>query len=406
MKFSPGTNLTGTKGTRVTVESKLDVGAFVIVYEGKTNKGGKCVIKQSFPEQIKKKRIKVERKVLERLGNHPQIPSLIDYNERKSPPFIVTSYINGENLKSKLKKQNGSFKTLPEQKVKDYGIKLLKVLNYLHQQDNPVIHRGVKPKHVMVNSKDEVHLIDYGSAVVEWVGSNVSGIQILSPGFGTPEQGNPHKSVDVRSDIYGVGTTMFFLLTGQDLIHKTTRKQCVKGSRGNTRLKKPSKFNSSISRKMDEIVRKATEIDLDDRFQTSQEMITELKGQGSPSTRRRGAELQLGGKIYSLDSMLRSGQTITIGSKHGVNKAKANVKNDIQIDSSYVSDIHAEIELDKSGNYWLKDKGSNNRTAVNPGSGWNEVSKDQSWNLHSGDKIALAYDKDKGPCITLIFRET
>jgi len=404
MRYSPGTTLTGTKGTRVTVESELDGGGFGIVYEGKTSKWGKCVIKQSFPVDIKEKKLKVERKVLERLGNHPQIPSLIDYNERKSPPFIVTSYINGENLKSKLKKQNGSFKTLPENKVKDYGIKLLNVLNYLHQQDNPVKHRDVKPENVMVNFRDEVHLIDYGTAVVEWDGLNISGkTQILTPGFGAPEQGSRYDSVDVRSDIYGVGTTMFFLLTGQDLCDDTTRKQCTEGRGINTRLKKPSHFNSSVSKKIDEIVRKATEIDPDDRYQTSQEMITELKGQAS-SGGRRGAELQLGGKTYSLDSMLRPGQKMTIGRKHGV--SKANVKNDIQLESSYVSDIHAEIKLDKSGNYWLRDKGSKNGTAVNPGKGWNELSRDQSWNLHSGDKIALAYDKNKGPCITLIFRET
>jgi len=402
LQYSSGTTLRGNQGTEVTVQNTLSSGGFGVVYKGKTSRGKKCVIKQSLPGDTREEKLKVERKVLDRLGDYSKIPSLIDYDENTSPPYIVTDYIEGETLRERLKKGSGKFKTLSENEAREYGIKILEVLEYLQDGHghNPVTHRDIKPENVMVNSRDEVHLIDFGTAVVEWV--NATGkTMVFTPGFGAPEQGNPTGCAEIQADIYGVGTTLFFLLTGKDLKQDTTRKTCTTDSSGHERLKRPSEF-ISVSDAMDEIIKKATEIDYEDRYNTAEEMKKALEKNDPDPDKSKKTVLQFGGKEFELD--LRPGESKDIGREVGVNNAS--VSNDIQIDNVHVSDKHAEIRRDSSGDYLIEDLGSSNGTAVNTGSGWNKLSKNQTWRLYSSDRIALAYHKNKGPCITLIFRDS
>jgi len=394
-----GTTLRGEKGAEVNVQNRISTGPFVVVYEAETSRGEECIINQCY----KGDKLKVERKVLERLGNYPYIPSLIDYDENASSLYIVLDHIEGKTLGYKLKKESRRFEPLSEKKSKEYGIKILEILEYLHAGDghNPVIHRDIKPDNLMVDPRDEVYLTNFGTAVVGWVNATDETV-VFTPGYGAPEQGSSHKSEDVRSDIYGVGATLFFLLTGQDLIAEKTRKQSTEGKGINTRLRKPSEFNSSISKKMDEIVRKATEIDPEDRYQTAKGMKKALELNDPDPDKTKKTVLQFGGKEFELD--LGPDESMDIGRKVGVNNAS--IANDIQIDNVHVSDKHAEIRRDSSGEYLIEDLGSASGTAVNPGSGWNKLSKNQTWRLYSNDRVALAYHKNKGPCITLIFRDS
>jgi len=398
-EYPIGTELEGEKGIKVTVESKLNVGGSGILYEGKANRWGKCVIRQSFPEhKISEKKFKTEIKALQRLENHPRIPKLIDFDKKASPPFLVRNYIEGETLRERLRESGDVFAPLSESKARRYAVQILDILQFIHEKE--ISHNNIIPENLIVDENDEITLIDFNDLFVQFTKEGI----IKTPGFGAPPGfGVPERwsftGPDVRSDIYGVGTTLFFLLTGKDIKQDKIRKRCFIRSNEYTRLKRPSQFNPSVSKEMSEIVRKATKLDPDDRFQTASEMKEALIKHKSSKLLDK-PKLVIGERSLQLD--LKPGESYTMGRRKGLNNAQ--IENDIQISNPYVSDLHAEIGKNTSGEYWLEDKGKGAKTAVNPGHDWIELTEDQTWELQSGDTIALGYNKKNGPMVTMLFR--
>ncbi len=186
-----------------------------------------CVIKQLKPinnnpqiYQLVKDRFQKEAIILEELGNnHGQIPSLYAYFEEAGQFYLVQEYIEGETL-TKLVENQG---IQDENIVKNILIEILKILEYIETKS--IIHRDIKPDHIMIRKKDQKPiLIDFG-AVKETMGTELStsgklasSIIIGTPGYMPPEQamGRPV----FASDLYALSLTAIYLLTGinpQDL---------------------------------------------------------------------------------------------------------------------------------------------------------------------------------------------
>ncbi len=404
MNLKEGSTIKGKRGKVITVQKKLAEGGFGSVYLGKCEDNTPCVIKManiwdhtgsvSGHKEIIEKKLSIERKILNRVGKHPYIPTLLDYKEDISPPFLVTSYIPGKTFYERMYQEKNKFNPLTEEQAKAYILKLLDITEYLHNQSKPVIHRDIKPANLITHGND-LYLIDFGSSVAEWDGLDTTGkTRIFTVGYGAPEQEKGRDAVDIRTDVYGIGATLFFLLTGRDLRYSD---DCYYAP---YELRPPSVFNASVSKKMSDIVLKATEIFPEDRFQSVTEMKNALLGKKDVNAMK--TTLQLGGVGYTVD--LKLGQHMLIGRKKGYLKAKKD--KDIHISSKYVSDIHARLERDRFG-YWVKDMYSLNGTAVYlHGEGiWKKLERGQKWMLYNGDKISLGYDKKKGPCMELLFRD-
>ncbi len=404
MDLKEGVTVSGKRGIDIEVERKLAEGGFGTVYLGQLKDGSPCVIKManiwdhtgkvSGHKEIIEKKLAIERKILDRVGKHPHIPTLIDYNESVSPPFLAISYIAGKTFYERMYKDKNTFNSLTEQQAKTYILKLLDIIEYLHGLSKPVIHRDIKPANIITHGND-LFLIDFGSCVAEWDGLDTTGkTRIFTVGYGAPEQEKGRSAVDIRTDVYGIGATLFFLLTGRDLRYND---DCFYAP---YELRPPSVFNSSISNRMSEIVLKATEIFPEDRFQSVTEMKNSIRGKKDVESMK--TTLQLGGVGHTID--LKKGQSMTIGRKKGLMGAKKD--KDLPISSKYVSDIHARIERDRFG-YWVKDMYSLNGTAVylHEEGTWKKLGRGQRWKLYNADKISLAYDSKKGPCMELLFRD-
>jgi serine/threonine-protein kinase len=181
-----------------------------------------CVIKQlcpkvTHPQSWERARIRFQKeaKILAQLGSHSQIPMLLNYFESQGEFYLVQEYIPGLNLAQEVK-QNGP-KT--ESDVKRFLQELLPVLRYVHK--NRVIHRDIKP-HNLLRCKDDgrLVLIDFGAVKEELYhlstnshhqSANTNFVGTI--GFAPPEQ------LCLRpvyaSDIYAVGITCLYLLTGK-----------------------------------------------------------------------------------------------------------------------------------------------------------------------------------------------
>jgi serine/threonine protein kinase len=156
-----------------------------------------------------------EAEVLSRL-QHPGIPRIRDYFDDNGRLVIVEDFVEGDPLARLV----GKGKALPESTVRAIVRDVATVLSYLHGRQPPVVHRDVKPENIMRRADGSVVLIDFGSVRAALDLAERSGTRVLSQGYSAPEQ-LAGKPVPV-SDLYSLGATAVYLLTGVAPEHWTT----------------------------------------------------------------------------------------------------------------------------------------------------------------------------------------
>ena len=121
---------------------------------------------------------------------------------------MVLARVNGVNLRNYINDKGA----VSEKQTLTWIKQLAEVVDYLHSQDPPVIHRDLTPENLVLDIRGSLVLIDFGSAN-EFLGT-VTGTLVGKPSYISPEQfsGKANK----QSDLYSVGAVMSFLLTGKD----------------------------------------------------------------------------------------------------------------------------------------------------------------------------------------------
>lgn len=182
----------------------------------------KCVIKRLRPinhnpefYQLIQQRFQREAAILERLGQHPQVPALYAYFEEDNQFYLVQEWVPGITLHQLIRQH----KALSSDFVVPFSIHLLQVLDFVHRHQ--IIHRDIKPANIILRQTDNLPvLIDFGavkeilSGLVNPNGQGSQTIIIGTPGYIAPEQvqGNPC----FASDLYSLGYTLIYALTGND----------------------------------------------------------------------------------------------------------------------------------------------------------------------------------------------
>jgi serine/threonine protein kinase len=149
---------------------------------------------------------------------------------------------------------------------------IVDALIYLHGQNPPIVHRDIKPSNIIVSTKGgEAVLVDFGLAK-EYVEDNTTTIiRHGSPGYAAPEQYG--SGTNPRTDIYGLGATLYMLLTGTIPIDAITR---ATGSKGIDPLVPVHLVSSSVPWANAMAIEKAMSISSVDRFNTVEEFWQEL----------------------------------------------------------------------------------------------------------------------------------
>jgi serine/threonine protein kinase, bacterial len=182
----------------------------------------KCVIKRLKPivekpeiYQLIQERFQREAAIQERLGEVcNQIPRLYAHFAEGDHFYLVEEWVEGPTLTQKLK-DVGRFS---DAAVRDLLTQILSIVDVVHQHQ--MIHRDIKPDNIIVRSRDNKPvLIDFGAVketmatIINSQGETARSIVIGTPGYMAPEQsaGRPLYA----SDIYGVGLTGIYLVTGK-----------------------------------------------------------------------------------------------------------------------------------------------------------------------------------------------
>ncbi|WP_138498076.1 serine/threonine-protein kinase [Nostoc sp. PA-18-2419] len=236
--------------------------------------GRRCVIKQLKPVtdnpdvyQLVQRRFQREAAILEELGGSSnQIPTLYAYFQADGQFYLVQEWISGQTLNQQVK-QNGC---LSESEVVPILINLLKLLDFVHSKG--IIHRDIKPDNIILRSSDgNPILIDFGAvretmATVMYPEGTVSNSMIIgTPGFMPSEQaaGRPV----FASDLYSLALTAIFLLMG-----KLPHELMTDSYTGEQVLNR-----DAISRNLMEVLKKATQFDVRERYSTAKEMLDALQ---------------------------------------------------------------------------------------------------------------------------------
>lgn len=138
------------------------------------------------------------------------LPMLFEVNNRNGKLYTREEYVHGKDL-YKLFEENGPF---DEDLVIDITLKVCDILEGLHGLNPPLIHRDIKPSNIMLKSNGEVILVDFNASRIDDKRSNQDTVIYGTQYFGAPEQLTGYDASDCRADIFGIGATMTFLLTG------------------------------------------------------------------------------------------------------------------------------------------------------------------------------------------------
>lgn len=193
---------------------------------------------------------------------HPNLPSIVDVIEDEDSFIIVMDYIEGRSL-DKIIEENGA---QPESFVVEWAKQLCDVFGYLHSRTPAIIYRDMKPANVMLKPDGNIMVIDFGTAKNYEIDlGETTGIGTI--GYAAPEQyiGSGLGRTDARTDIYCLGITLYHLLTNVDPCKNLISDKSIRA------------VNPALSHGLDAIIKKCTETQPDDRYQTCAELMYDLE---------------------------------------------------------------------------------------------------------------------------------
>jgi serine/threonine protein kinase len=142
---------------------------------------------------------------------HPSMPMIVDVFSVDTCQYMVMEFIEGLTLSDKIEKEGPAGSSV----ALSWALELAQVLDYLHRQDRPIIFRDLKPENVMLSSDGHIKIIDYGLAR-HFVPGKRRDTQVSGTvGYTPPEQWEDEEQSDPRSDIFSLGATLYFILTGR-----------------------------------------------------------------------------------------------------------------------------------------------------------------------------------------------
>jgi serine/threonine protein kinase len=217
------------QGGQYVIQSVLGMGGFGVTYRAHDTRLERSVaIKELFPggcerdgtavqlvgdytEETWHKGVRaflIEAQFVARL-HHPGIITIYEYFDENNTAYMAMRYIEGSTLAQKVK-EHGPF---TEAEAVRYARQIGDALREVHDQD--ILHRDIKPSNILLSTRGQVVLIDFGAAHRLVVGSAVSSTTIGTKGFAPPEQYYPNLPLGAYTDIYGFAATLHYILTGK-----------------------------------------------------------------------------------------------------------------------------------------------------------------------------------------------
>lgn len=294
------------------IEEIIGSGAGGVIYKAYHLRLKKAVVIKKIRQELRGKIN--ERSEVDILKNlkHSYIPQVYDFIEHDGEFYTVIEYISGSSLADELKKR----KRFPQKRVIKWAIQLCEALSYLHSRNIPIIHSDIKPDNIMLNSDDNICLIDFNVSLlfsddISVIGftkgysppeqisvfniinrmnickkfnsaggtqliENINTSKVVKTGFKELNSGridnisnnNSNKikqRINEKSDIYSLGASLYHLVFGE------------KPDSTSIDITKLNNHDIKIDKNLNQIIIKATNKDSENRYKNIDEMLKDLK---------------------------------------------------------------------------------------------------------------------------------
>lgn len=215
-----------------------------------------------------------EAEVLSQL-RHPGIVALQGVGENSGLHFLVLEYVDGLSTSALLERSGGPMQVSDAATIVSA---VAKALCYAHSCG--VVHRDIKPPHIMISRRGEVKLTDLGLAKpMAGVSLTASGVGMGTPEYMPPEQARNAKHADERGDIYALGGVFYRLLTGHTPFQAENSVDLLL-AKDKGRFPAASRVCHGVPRQVDAVLTGMLAKDPADRFPSCEELLGALEGLG------------------------------------------------------------------------------------------------------------------------------
>jgi predicted Ser/Thr protein kinase len=253
--LAPGATIQG----RWTIDRELGRGGYSVVYLAHdkaldTEVAVKLLVPPPAAEKVARERMRREVQVVRGLS-HENIVAVYDFVEEGAWSFIIMEYVAGPDLQVRVREHG----PLTGEQAVRLGRDIAAALGTAHRHG--ILHRDVKPQNVLLDPDGRYRLTDFGSARLDGqMGVTTTGALTGTPDYTAPEVLGGRRG-DARADIYALGLTLYFGLTGELPSHDPARP-----SRDAEAGHHPRQVTSAVPQCLDDVVARATADSPEDRF--------------------------------------------------------------------------------------------------------------------------------------------
>jgi serine/threonine protein kinase len=203
--------------------------------------------------------------------NHPNIVAALDVGEENGLRYLVMEFVPGNNVAQLL--DHGP---IPEQKAVGIAMQVARALDHAHRSE--IVHRDIKPANILVTADGVAKLGDLGLAknVEADASQTEEGMAMGTPFYVSPEQARGERRIDIRTDIYSLGATLFHMVTGR-VPFPGQNPAVVMTRHLNDRLEAPDEVNPAVSRGVSQIIEKMMAKEREGRYQTPADLIADIQ---------------------------------------------------------------------------------------------------------------------------------
>ena len=272
---------------KYTIEKKIGEGGFGITYKAIQNGlnrtvcikeyflAGKCVRNtqnktiqlQGISEEVfeKYRQAFVKEAITLASLKHPNIVEVIDVFDENNTSYMVMNFVEGQSLQNIVDKQG----KLAYPEAVNYLAQITDAVGYIHEKN--ILHRDIKPDNVMITPDYKAVLIDFGSAREFVHDKTQAHTSMLTHGYAPTEQYTANGRKGAYTDIYAIGATLYFSLTGKAPIEVVARIT--------EEMPEPKELNPEIPDAANRTILKAMQIKAENRHQSIQEFMDNLMNQ-------------------------------------------------------------------------------------------------------------------------------
>ncbi len=263
----------GTTVSHYRILEKLGEGGMGVVYKAEDSKLKRTVALKFLPRGLEAQEPERARFLQEAQAasalNHPNVCTIYDISEYQNQQYIVMEYVDGVTLRDKIAERS-----LQMADCIAYAIQIGEALKEAHSKG--IVHRDIKAENIMVNTKKQVKVMDFGLAKLK--GS--SKLTKTSSTVGTLAYMAPEQieggEVDARSDIFSFGVVLYEMLTGH-MPFRGEHEAAMVYSIVNEEPTPIHKYLPDASSELVHILDRALEKDPEDRYQTVHDMVIDIR---------------------------------------------------------------------------------------------------------------------------------